>query len=121
MTIPAGFVDAMRARLTARRDELRTRLRRLGADQRRDAEPLSPDAPDRAIQRENDDVIDSLGLAADVELAEIDAALARMVAGRYGVCTSCGYAIERKRLEAVPYARECLRCAAEPGARSSAA
>ncbi|HEU4624157.1 MAG TPA: TraR/DksA family transcriptional regulator [Steroidobacteraceae bacterium] len=121
MTISADFLDAMRARLLARRDELRTRLRRLGADQRRDAEPLSPDAPDSAIQRENDEVIDSLGLAADAELSEIDAALARMAAGHYGECASCGYAIERKRLEAVPYARQCLRCAAEPGARSSAA
>jgi RNA polymerase-binding transcription factor DksA len=121
MTLSANFLDAMSKRLTVRGEELRTRLARIGSDQRREAEALSSDAPDRAIQRENDEVIDSLGSAARSELVEVEAALARFASGHYGACETCGHPIESKRLEAVPYARQCLRCAAEPDTRSSAA
>jgi len=106
-------VNPVRERLLARRAELETRLKRLTADQRHDAEALSADAPDRAIQQENDVVIDSLGVTADTEVNAIDAALARLSAGSYGTCVSCGFAIEPKRLAAVPYATRCSRCASE--------
>ena len=121
MTLTADALNSARRHLTSRCEELRGRLARIGSDQRREIDALSADAPDRAIQRENDEVIDSLGTAAGAELSEIDAALARIASGRYGACESCGHPIELKRLEAVPYARQCLRCAAEPDARSSAA
>jgi RNA polymerase-binding protein DksA len=121
MSLSQNSADAIRVRLTARREELRTRLARIGADQRREADALSADAPDRAIQRENDEVIDSLGSTARAELTEIEAALSRLASGHYGICESCGHPIEPKRLEAVPYAHQCLRCAGEPDARSSAA
>jgi RNA polymerase-binding transcription factor DksA len=45
----------------------------------------------------------------DAELAEIDAALKRLAAGTYGICEACGRPIEEDRLEAIPYARFCLR------------
>jgi RNA polymerase-binding transcription factor DksA len=45
----------------------------------------------------------------EAELAEIDAALARIEAGTYGICEACGKPIEEARLEAIPYARFCLR------------
>ncbi|MBI2808890.1 MAG: TraR/DksA C4-type zinc finger protein [Planctomycetes bacterium] len=41
---------------------------------------------------------------------EIDAALERLDAGTYGVCEDCGAVIAAKRLEAVPYAKFCIRC-----------
>jgi RNA polymerase-binding transcription factor DksA len=121
MHISTDALNRFRKRLRARREELGARLIRIGSDQRRDAEPLSPDAPDRAIQRENDDVIDCLGIAADAELAEVEAALARIGQGRFGVCESCGYPIEARRLETLPHARRCLSCTAAPAVRSSAA
>jgi DnaK suppressor protein len=46
-------------------------------------------------------------------LAEVDAALARVDAGTYGVCERCGRAIGEPRLEALPAARTCIACAAE--------
>ncbi len=104
---------AIRTRLLARQRELTDRSARLHADQRRDAEPLSTDAPDRAIQQENDAVVDSLGDAVAIELAAIDQAIARLDAGRYGVCTSCGHEIGAKRLKAVPYADQCQSCASQ--------
>src|SRR5713101_757182 len=35
----------------------------------------------------------------------------RMEEGKYGKCIHCGQPIQEKRLEAVPWARYCLRCA----------
>ena len=104
---------AVRTRLLARQRELTDRGVRLHADQRREADPLSTDAPDRAIQRENDVVVDSLGDAVAIELAAIKQAMARLDAGRYGVCTSCGHEISAKRLKAVPYATQCQSCASQ--------
>src|SRR5258708_29672092 len=48
----------------------------------------------------------------DRQLLEmIDAALVRIEDGQYGKCIHCGQPILEKRLEAVPWARYCLRCA----------
>ena len=44
-------------------------------------------------------------------LAEIDAAVARVAAGTYGVCERCGRAISDERLRARPVARTCISCA----------
>jgi RNA polymerase-binding protein DksA len=43
-------------------------------------------------------------------LAEIDAALARIEAGTYGICVNCGQPIPLERLEAIPYATQCIDC-----------
>jgi DnaK suppressor protein len=41
-------------------------------------------------------------------LEEIDAALARLDDGTYGLCTRCGQPISAERLDAVPYATLCI-------------
>jgi RNA polymerase-binding protein DksA len=43
-------------------------------------------------------------------LAEIEAALKRIEAGRYGICTNCGKQILEERLEALPWATLCIDC-----------
>jgi RNA polymerase-binding protein DksA len=43
-------------------------------------------------------------------LAEIDYALARIQAGTYGMCRTCGQPISEERLEAIPYATQCIDC-----------
>lgn len=42
--------------------------------------------------------------------SSIEAALARIEAGTYGVCTRCDARIPRVRLEIVPTASTCARC-----------
>ena len=54
---------------------------------------------------------DHLELAATVR-----SALERMDTGRYGRCGSCGTALPYERLEAVPYARDCVPCQQRPRA-----
>ena len=44
------------------------------------------------------------------EMAAIQAALARIEAGTYGICDSCGETISAARLRAMPMARRCLAC-----------
>jgi DnaK suppressor protein len=43
-------------------------------------------------------------------LNSIDEALVRIEDGDYGKCVRCGEALPEKRLEAVPWARHCIRC-----------
>ncbi len=46
-------------------------------------------------------------------LDEVDDALRRIASGSYGQCEECGTAIDPGRLVALPWARECLACAAD--------
>jgi DnaK suppressor protein len=48
-------------------------------------------------------------------LADIEEALARLSAGRYGWCESCAGAIAAQRLAATPETRYCARCAGGRG------
>ena len=113
MTAESRDYSGIRQQLLARQQELHARHQRLEADRRRKLEPLSADAPDRAIQQQNDEVVDVLDAAVEAEEKSIAAALSRLDAGRYGICETCGAEISAKRLAAVPYAEECQSCAAQ--------
>lgn len=54
----------------------------------------------------NAGIIDTL----EERLAEVTAALARIEAGTFGACMTCGKEIETLRLEANPAATTCLAC-----------
>jgi DnaK suppressor protein len=43
-------------------------------------------------------------------LRSIDAALQRIDDGTYGTCETCGQPISEERLEAIPYATQCIDC-----------
>jgi len=45
-------------------------------------------------------------------LEEIQAALNRIDAGKFGICEECGSPIAEERLEAIPYVSRCIKCAA---------
>jgi len=51
-----------------------------------------------------------LSAQAQAAIEEIDAALAKIAAGTYGSCESCGNPVPRARLEALPHARLCVSC-----------
>ena len=50
------------------------------------------------------------------ELAEIHEALARIDAGSYGRCETCGGSVSAERLRKIPQARECTPCSARRSA-----
>jgi RNA polymerase-binding transcription factor DksA len=51
-----------------------------------------------------------LGLETGVE-REARAAIERIDQGTYGLCERCGLRIPKGRLEVIPYARTCVKCA----------
>ena len=103
-----NWPDGLRDRLEKKKAELSTRLERITANLRRG---LETDSKERAKQLDDSQVIDALGNEAREELEKISLALRRMDSGQYGLCTSCGAAINEKRIEAYPYASECIDCA----------
>jgi RNA polymerase-binding transcription factor DksA len=44
-------------------------------------------------------------------LSEVHAAIHRLDKGTFGKCEQCGRPITRERLNAIPYARQCISCA----------
>ena len=51
-----------------------------------------------------------IGAAESGTLEDIEEALGDIAGGRYGLCQECGEALSRERLEAIPYARLCVKC-----------
>jgi DnaK suppressor protein len=47
------------------------------------------------------------------ELVSIENALERMREGNYGTCAACAESIPLARLQALPYATNCIRCQRE--------
>jgi RNA polymerase-binding transcription factor DksA len=63
------------------------------------------------------DVTDVLAAGAQAALRDVLAALHRMDAGTYGICTDCGVRLPLERLEILPQVGECLSCRSAASAR----
>ncbi|WP_137700013.1 TraR/DksA family transcriptional regulator [Marimonas lutisalis] len=101
--------EKYRERLLKRLGELDERLHEIEAEL---DETPSKDWEEQAIEREDDEVLESLGLAGQEEIVRIRAALQRMRDGEYGFCTKCGEEISEARLDVVPDTPFCKTCAA---------
>ena len=95
------LLSARKAYLESSLEEIETTL---------DTEP-SKDFEERATEREGDEVMESLGNAELLELRQVNAALARIDKGEFGVCAACGEDISPARLEIVPHTQKCRNCA----------
>jgi len=67
-----------------------------------------PEGATLAFERQH---VAALADAAREDLAEIQAALARLADGSYGTCQACSARISAERLAARPAARTCVGCA----------
>lgn len=119
----SGAIDNVRraaATLCARQRQLAERLARFDRDPRRGNDPLVPDFQDLAVQRQNDEVLDRLRVLTEWEMDQIDSALVQIASGNYGCCERCDQSIDEARLEVMPHASLCERCARslEPRAAS---
>lgn len=72
------------------------------------------DLADEYAERERDTALYAIERE---QLQQIEAALARMDAGTYGICMQCGEPIAPARLEVLPYATYCIRCQSSRGHR----
>lgn len=104
------MIDAeqARTRLQERRAAVNARLLRI--ETRLDA-AHSTDWSDAAIEHEDDEALESLGRAGLDEIQAIDAALARLSSGGYGLCVRCGGEISEMRLFVLPQTPFCRNCA----------
>lgn len=100
LTRARASLEALRAELVARNEELSITAN----------DPLAYDdnfADSAQVTAELGE--NQLAIAANREhLDEIDAALARLDEGTYGVCETCGRPIGEARLDALPAARFCI-------------
>lgn len=106
-----------RSALLAERDRVRAILSDLGPS----FDDVVAAAKDSNLDDEHDpegstiaaerSLLSSLARDADQQLAAIDTALARLDAGTYVTCETCGGEIAPERLEARPTATQCIRCA----------
>lgn len=82
-------------------------------------EPLPADFSEQAVELENDEAMVAIEQELNVELTNVDAALARLASGDYGRCANCGAAIGARRLAALPQSTLCMSCAEATEKRAS--
>ncbi len=104
--------DTVRAELQKRRRAILETARRADAelDALRSAE-RDPEFEEGAQTEHEAFTLSRLGEAQRRELQQIDAAIARLDAGEYGLCADCDQEIDPRRLKALPYALLCAECA----------
>ncbi|MCK7543260.1 TraR/DksA family transcriptional regulator [Marinobacter bryozoorum] len=93
------------------KQELTRRLERYEAHQHREGGKLEADFSEQAVQRQNDEVVDSLEHEVRDELRHVIHALERIEQGEGEVCERCGNEINPERLKILPWASLCVRCA----------
>jgi len=106
--MPVKDVNQFETRLRKRLRDLNTRLSGVEAEL---DQPADADFEERATEREGDEVLESLGNAGLLEIRMIQAALGRIADGTFGECVACGEPISEERMNAVPHAARCRRCA----------
>lgn len=104
----AALAQEYEPRLRARLAELKARLTRI---ERSLDETPNPDVEERATERAGDEVRETLGQSGLDEIRMIEAALARIDAGEFGYCVNCGAPIAKARLDILPHAPRCAKCA----------
>jgi RNA polymerase-binding transcription factor DksA len=104
MTSLAERKTQLETRLAALKDRIAGIGAEFGSHEARDWEEM-------AVEREGDEVLEDLGLSAQHEIRMIDAALARLGEGEYGVCVTCGAEIAAERLDVLPATPFCRNCA----------
>ena len=106
--------EAMRVRLEDERERVQAAIENLRSrhpgslEDEVEETPLDNHLAESATATVDREIDYSLGESEERVLAAIEAALARIDDGTYGVCERCGRAIEPERLEAIPYATLCI-------------
>ncbi len=108
----AADLANVRIRLQRRRREILEASRRAvsAIDQLRQAE-RDPEPAEASQSEQLQYDLSQLGEVEQRELTQIDAAIARLEAGEFGVCRDCGEAIDPGRLAALPFVLYCADCA----------
>lgn len=102
-------MEYFKTKLLALKGELTQRINAIDKDIKH--EGMSSNWTEQATERENDEVLESLGNASEKELVMINTALKRIDSGDYFSCSLCGEEIPSSRLELLPFSSHCVNCA----------
>ncbi len=103
-------VEVFRKRLEDRQRELRQAMTRTAQDGRAADLESAQDIADRAANSYNKEFLFHQSNNDRQLLQMVEGALDRIREGSFGQCISCGADINPKRLEAVPWTRNCISC-----------
>ena len=98
-----------REKLLTLKSEITQRIKTIDKDIKH--EGMTSDWTEQATERENDEVLESLGNVSEDELTMINNALQRIESGEYFSCSVCGETIPEARLELLPFSTHCVNCA----------
>jgi RNA polymerase-binding transcription factor DksA len=107
--MPTPDTSLVRDQLEEERERLRARLHELEPGSEAFDEGFADSSQVTAERGE----LDALAGTLTDTLQEVEDALAKLDAGTYGRCESCGNQIAEARLEAKPAARLCIACASK--------
>ena len=105
-------LSRFRELLEEQRDGLRKQLLDMGADPDADSIELDFDygfADSAQSTAERNKVLAVIERLRE-NLRDVEIGLAKIDKGTYGICERCGEPISPERLEAIPYARLCVKC-----------
>jgi len=103
-------VEQFRKKLLDKRRELTRAYIRDKNYGRESDEGGTQDSADKASTSYTKEFLYSLSNTERNVLQQVEDALERIDEGEFGVCDECDEPIQKKRLEAVPWARHCLAC-----------
>ena len=103
-------VKAFRDKLLGRRESLVGQVQQAERYSRERDSEATQDPADMAANAYTKDLLVSMSDNDRRLLNLIDEALVRIEAGEYGKCVRCEELVPEKRLDAVPWARHCVRC-----------
>jgi DnaK suppressor protein len=103
-------IKSYRDRLMTRREGLVGLVHEAEKSSRERDSEATQDPADMAANAYNKELLMSMTENDRSMLNLIDEALNRIEKAEYGDCVNCGEAVQEKRLEAIPWARYCLKC-----------
>ncbi|HEY7677656.1 MAG TPA: TraR/DksA family transcriptional regulator [Candidatus Methylomirabilis sp.] len=106
-------LERMRQKLLAKRTELVSGVRESNRQSIQASEELIQDIADQASTAYTKEFLLSIGDTERRLLQQVDDALQKIRRKSYGLCERCGEPIGEKRLEALPFAKLCIRCQEE--------
>lgn len=102
-------IEQLRQKLEMQREEVRQFLGRLKHETSLDLDSAHDNADRCVISLSKESLFEKSSQRRTL-LRLIEAALRRIGDGSFGVCVTCGDAIQDRRLEALPWTQFCLRC-----------
>jgi len=103
-------LEYYKKKLTTRREELMKTIARTEEEVRLADDDQTVDLADKAANSYTKEFLFGMTNTDRTILNMIDEALKRIKIDEYGVCANCQEEMQQKRLEAVPWAKNCINC-----------